>query len=491
MACHSPQRRRTCQSLTGLRAGCNMGPQAGRRLVRRVFVVTLLAGIWSAGLPITTNDANSEEPAPFQPGDISIGEPLQLPLAPPPSVLTVPQEKTVPQERTVPPAEAAGQPAPFPLPPPAADESASNGGPAAPVRPAEPGTGWLGIAVDDSLVTGRLVVVEVAENSPAARAGIGRQDLLLAIDGEPLHSADQLAAALAAIAPGRNVKVSVGRGDRIQDAVMRAETRPPEAIARDWQAAGSVPARTSQPGGRSLPSAPALAVEPAAPSIVIRSPDAPAPFDPPAALPVPRGGSGPEPTTGGRGRTALGVRTLPVDPGVQARFRLSEPAGALVIGVVQDLPASKAGVPPGSVIVALDNQPVRSPNELTQLVAKGPVGTPVSLQYVLPGGEARRAEVSLQSLEVPLERALAGETAPALSAPGMLPPAVLPPAVARRIVRRMGEAATADAVQQTAATESVARESAPATPKPEAVQLELQRLRSRIDRLERRLERLR
>jgi hypothetical protein len=32
----------------------------------------------------------------------------------------------------------------------------------------------------------------------------------------------------------------------------------------------------------------------------------------------------------------------------------------------------------------------------------------MTLQYILPGGEKRRAEVSLQSLEVPLEQALVG-----------------------------------------------------------------------------------
>jgi membrane-associated protease RseP (regulator of RpoE activity) len=79
-----------------------------------------------------------------------------------------------------------------------------------------------------------------------------------------------------------------------------------------------------------------------------------------------------------------------------------------VIGVVQDLPASKAGVPPGSVIVSLDNRPVRSPDELTRLVTAGPVGRPVTLQYVLPGGTSHRADVVLQALERPLEAALVG-----------------------------------------------------------------------------------
>jgi hypothetical protein len=110
-----------------------------------------------------------------------------------------------------------------------------------------------------------------------------------------------------------------------------------------------------------------------------------------------------------RGRTALGVRTLPIDRGIQERFRLPAQAGAYVIGVVGDLPASKAGIPPGSVIVSLADRPVRSPQELTQLVAAGPTNRPLPLHYVLPGGTEKRADVVLQSLELPLEQALVGE----------------------------------------------------------------------------------
>jgi membrane-associated protease RseP (regulator of RpoE activity) len=193
----------------------------------------------------------------------------------------------------------------------------------------------------------------------------------------PLRTADQLAAALAAIAPGSTVKVAIGRGEGIDEFSLQAMARPARPPARDWQAA-----------------------EPAAPPVARQAPPPSKPA-PVAATPRIEG-------DGSRGRTALGVRTLPVDPSIQARFNLPEPAGALVIGVVHDLPASKAGVPPGSVIVALDNQPVRSPSELTRLVTGGPVGKPVTLQYILPGGEQRKADVSLQSLEVPLERALVG-----------------------------------------------------------------------------------
>lgn len=307
----------------------------------------------------------------FQPGEISIGEPLQLPARP----------------RSVPAGEPPAVAAPTMVP----DAPA-------PV-PAAAGNGWIGLTVDDKIVTGRLVVVEVAAAGPAALAGIRLQDHLLAIDGAPLQSADQLAAALAAIAPGSTVKVAVGRGDRIDEVTLQAVARPSKPLAREWQQA-----------------------QPASPAVVRGNP-APAPGPQsfaaprtPRASPLPLAASAAAPppapalqaASAGTGRTALGVRTRPVDQAVAERFNLTEPAGAFVIGVVHDLPASKAGVPPGSVIVALDNQPVRSPGELTNLVTRGPVGRPVTLQYILPGGEHRRAEVSLQSLEVPLERALVG-----------------------------------------------------------------------------------
>jgi hypothetical protein len=175
------------------------------------------------------------------------------------------------------------------------------------------------------------------------------------------------------------------------------------------------------------------------------------------------------------------VRTVPVDPNVQTRFRLSDAQGAFVIGVVQDLPASKAGVPPGSVIVAINNQPVRSPQDLTHLVARGPVGTPVPLHYVLPGGQSKQADVVLQSLEQPLERALIGseETGQATgqaTGPTTAPPSLQPaPLTTRR-------------VQPTAGYQPDEQSNAPTAP----ARLEelLRRMNNRLEQIERRLERI-
>lgn len=326
---------------------------AARRRAACVASALVCLGLCSTG-PLVAADPERER---FRPGEISIGEPL------------APPEARFPSRGSAPTPPAAS-----PLP---------------------GGNGWIGLTVDDKIVTGRLVVVEVAAAGPAARAGIKPDDQLLGIDGKPLVSADELAAVLAGIAPGSTVKVAIGRGATIDEVALVAQPRPAppaQEPARGWQSAEAAPAPAPQPVPRPAPPA-AVPALPSPPRAAV----APAPPVAPAAA-------------GTKGRTALGVRTLPVDQATQERFRLPQPAGAVVIGVVQDLPASKAGVPPGSVIVALDNQPVRSPSELTRIVTSGPVGRPVTLEYVLPGGVERRAEVSLQSLEVPLERALIGPT---------------------------------------------------------------------------------
>jgi S1-C subfamily serine protease len=437
--------------------------------VRRLIIgAVMLSPLWQGPRACRVANAADDGPTatadtPFQTEDISIGEPISLPSAPP----------------LAPPTSPAPQAAPLPA-----------ASPAAPAGAAAPGSGWLGLAVDDTVVTGRLVVVEVAADGPADRAGVRPQDMLLAINGVQLRNGDELAAALAAIGPGQRVKMAIGRDNRVEDVVAQATTRPSAAVSRDWRQA-EPPATTAAPTTTPSPVVVAPSVLIPAPSVVIppataqpvvvassspaAAPLAMAPGLPPASLlptapaaeplPPPRSIPAVPATTG---RTALGVRTVPVDAGMQSRFNLSDARGAFVIGVVQDLPAAKAGVPPGSVIVAINHQPVRSPQDLTQLVTRGPVGTPLPIHYVLPGGQSRQAEVVLQALEQPLERALVGETAPA---PLAQAPALEPaPHAARRVQTTTHQTTDADPL---ARLEDV-----------------LRRVNGRLEQLERRLERL-
>ena len=371
------------------------------------------------------------------------------------------------------------------------------------------GSGWLGLIVDDSIITGRLVIVKVSDLSPAMQAGIKAQDVLLAIDGEPVQTADQLAALLAAIPPDKQVRALIGRTEGVNEVTMTARTRPPVsrtpaqvplsqlADSRGLSASKNEASRFTQSpthtdgSGTPVPP-PSVTVPPSIASTQPGQPEtdqssrfstpnnaqptpasqavrsqAPAFEQPPAIKP-----SGRTVPDNYQGRTALGVRTLPIDSATQTRYRLPSQTGAYVFGVVQSLPASNAGLPPGSVIVAFDNRPVRSPDELNHFVRTTAPGTLVSLQYVLPGGQSRQTNVALQSINPALEQALIGVPA------NDLPPDTLNTQTVRR---RLPEPADSKLLQKK--PENTAA-------KPVLLETEIQLLREEILQLRIRIEML-
>lgn len=409
----------------------SMAHQHSRFRGLRSASLTAVASCVAVAFAASGNAADEQPPAAFTPSDISIGEPIALPVVPP----------TQSPVQVEPATRAA--------------------------TAAVPGSGWLGVTVAESAVPGRWRIDDVVAGGPAARAGIAVGDELRAVNGITLKSLEEASQAVTAIAAGQEVRIAVARADAVHDLTLLAEPRPAAPAGRGWQGAdhgGPAPAAAlTQPQPQSV-APPAAPREPAAdflpPPAAAAFAAAPQPFGAagPVAAPTPTPGPAafapalptpvaqaqprvaPDHVAAARGRTALGVRTLPIDPGIQARFHLPDPSGAYVIGVVQDLPASKAGVPPGSVIVALDNRPVRSPVELTQLVTSGPVDRPITVQFVLPGGEEKRAEVVLQSLEVPLERALIGSEPTGVGAPPALRTAEkpVPTDAARPLVEEIG-----------------------------------------------------
>ena len=514
-----------CRFLSRLAASCRVTISGNAFSVGVIFSFFLLV----AGQV----DTLANEPAVQKVGsdEISVGAPVQIPLTkanrpttsaieetftetptPDRPTATQPSAATTATEVVVPPvarepAEEATETA----------DTATRSSPRAAPRKAAgtPQPGWLGLIVDDSLVTGRLVIVEVTEPSPAHEVGIKPQDVLLAIDGQQLQSADQLAALLSAISPQKEVRALIGRPDGVNEVTMTAIQRPAAtrspatvelAEAAENAAASTPPPRsrfsrpseTGQPSGQT--SSPAdtrsAAGIPTTPPAARAAPTASQPSrsrfsrdggSRPAALPAPQAlplAQSPQPQApppqaplneqpfsppslqgpAVGGRTALGVRTLPIDLAIQSRYQLPEASGAYVIGVIESLPASQAGLPPGSVIVAFDNRPVRSPAELNSLVTGSPPGRLVAVQYVLPGGRSHQAEVELQQIDPALEEALVGVPITATQPTGNIP----------RTAQRLPTQPPALALEEVhMLTEEV-----------DMLRQEVLRLRSRLDRLE-------
>jgi serine protease Do len=193
--------------------------------------------------------------------------------------------------------------------------------------------GWLGVAVQDVTPTmaaalgleaaSGALVSDVTEGSPAAKAGLARGDVVVAMDGKPVVDSRSLRMHVAETSPGTRIGLSVWRDRR------RLEV---SAVL------GEMPAGEPRP---------------------------------PSTEPSPA--------------TALGMRVAPLTPDAMRALGVPEGTTGVVVAAVQ--PGSRAeaaGLRPGDVIQEVDRKRVRSPDELrraTEVGGPGPL-----LVLVLRGG---------------------------------------------------------------------------------------------------------
>jgi len=85
-------------------------------------------------------------------------------------------------------------------------------------------------------------------------------------------------------------------------------------------------------------------------------------------------------------RGYLGVYLQPVSPSLARTVGYSGTEGAVVGDLTtNDSPAARAGLRSGDVIIAFDGKPVKSPKQLTEIVADTPVGKSSEVKYVRDG----------------------------------------------------------------------------------------------------------
>ncbi|MEZ5313826.1 MAG: PDZ domain-containing protein [Thermoanaerobaculia bacterium] len=113
-------------------------------------------------------------------------------------------------------------------------------------------------------------------------------------------------------------------------------------------------------------------------------------------------------------RGYIGVNISNIDYDRAQAFGLAEAGGALVTQVVEDSPASKAGVEHGDVVLSVDGRKVKETRDLIEYVASQPPGKSVELE-LLRDGRRMTKKVALS------ERQLGESKRP--------PPASLPRAV--------------------------------------------------------------
>jgi serine protease Do len=179
--------------------------------------------------------------------------------------------------------------------------------------------GWLGVVIQPvtpaiaramGLQTPRGALVgDVAPGSPAEKAGIRRGDIVLALNGEPIHETRDLSLKAAMLSPGTTVRLRVFRAG--------GETEIPVVLAEE-------------PSERQ-------------------------PFAP-----------GGEP---GAARVLEGVEVEDLTPAIRRQLGLpSRTIGVVVMGVAPGSPAAEAGLRPGDVIQEVNGRAIGSVSEFDQAV---------------------------------------------------------------------------------------------------------------------------
>ncbi|CAN5352196.1 DegQ family serine endoprotease [soil metagenome] len=126
--------------------------------------------------------------------------------------------------------------------------------------------------------------------------------------------------------------------------------------------------------------------------------------------------------TGEVRRAVLGVSIQPIDPRLQQAIGLPTLDGVLIAdydGNMRENPARKAGLQPGDVVLAVNDEAVSSPSSLQQAIAFHEPGDEVELT-IWRDGEEREVEVELgERPSVEERREVASETGRGESALGM------------------------------------------------------------------------
>jgi S1-C subfamily serine protease len=111
-------------------------------------------------------------------------------------------------------------------------------------------------------------------------------------------------------------------------------------------------------------------------------------------------------TTGRITRAYLGIVPMELIPEIVARFRLPVREGVIVRSIGAGTPAARAGIQPGDIIVAVDNEAVRSNGELFRILRSRRPGDTIRISLVRlddAGRVGSRPVVSVRLEDAPVE----------------------------------------------------------------------------------------
>jgi len=255
------------------------------------------------------------------------------------------------------------------------------------------GSSHLGVSLDEVTKdeASRLKLAEergalvrsVEEDSPAQKAGLKADDVIVRFQGEPVHSARQLARLVREQPEGRTVSLEVLRGGATQRLQATLdEPRTGQAFRFDMPDVAGF--KFDRDFLMDVPRPP----EPPQPGRVPRTPLAPlAPFG--------------KFSFNLAGQRRLGIEYQEVDGQLAKYFKLADERGVLVTHVDEDSPAGKAGMRAGDVVLKVAGRSVKDGEDLRDEIHRAEPGSelgvivqrdgkPIELKLKLAATETRR-----------------------------------------------------------------------------------------------------
>jgi serine protease Do len=228
----------------------------------------------------------------------------------------------------------------------------------------------LGVSIQDldakqqATASGALVQ-EVREDSPAAKAGIKKGDIITDFDGEHVRSARHLSRLVAETPEGRTVKTAVLREGKRVDLSVTPESgaHAGRRIEREFELKVPSPEMfAGRPGDDEL-----MGPGPGSRKFF---------FD----VRPPKGGGPGDFMWFAPGRARLGVGIEELTPQLAEYFGAKD--GVLVTSVEPETPAAKAGLKAGDVITSVNGKAVGNGGELIEAVQSAEDGAEVTVGYV-------------------------------------------------------------------------------------------------------------
>jgi serine protease Do len=188
-------------------------------------------------------------------------------------------------------------------------------------------------------------VTQVVKDSPAEKAGLRKDDVILRLDGENVSSVRKLNRLVSELSPDQSVKLTISRGGSEQDVTATIGKRSNTSMAQHWL--GGEPRVFKWEG----PDLKGFKWE--TPLNKDNFPN----FNNDGNLSFFLNNS-----------RRIGVSTMSLTKQLADYFGIADGKGALVTSVTEDGPAAKAGVKAGDVITAVDGEAVDSPGDISRVI---------------------------------------------------------------------------------------------------------------------------